>query len=81
MPSAPKNPAPTNLALPTNSTTSTAVIYMRKSKSSLPKLEEDTTETARYRRKCKSIEFKALELTNKIARISNGSELASALVM
>jgi hypothetical protein len=53
----------------------------RKSKSSLPELEEDTIETARRGRKCKSAEPKALEPTNKMMRMSNAHKLASALVM
>jgi hypothetical protein len=53
----------------------------RKSKSSPPELEEDVIETARRRRKRKSTELKALEPTNKIARISNAPRLASALVI
>ena len=81
VPSAPENPAPTDLALPTNSTTSAAVTRVRKSKSSPPEPEEDTAETARRGRKRKSVEFEAPEPTNKMARISNGPEPASALVM
>jgi hypothetical protein len=52
----------------------------RKSKSSPPELEEDTTETARRGRKRKSAELEAPELTNN-ARISNAPKPASALVM
>ena len=52
-----------------------------KSKSSLPKPEEDTAETARRGWKRKSVELEALELTNTIARMSNAPKPASALMM
>lgn len=53
----------------------------RKSKSSLPELEEDTAEPARRGRKRKNAELEALELTNKMARMSNTPKPASALVI
>jgi hypothetical protein len=53
----------------------------RKSRSSPPELEEDPAEPARRGRKRKSAELKAPEPTNKIARVSNASKPASALVM
>jgi hypothetical protein len=53
----------------------------RKSKSSPAELEEGIAETARRRRKRKSTELETLELTNKVARISNAPKPASALVM
>jgi hypothetical protein len=53
----------------------------RKSKSSPPEPEEDTVETARRGQKRKSVELKAPELANKMARMSNAPKLVSALVM
>ncbi|KFA82005.1 hypothetical protein S40288_08005 [Stachybotrys chartarum IBT 40288] len=53
----------------------------QKSKSSLPKPEEGTAETARRGRKRKSAELEVPEPTNKMAQLSNAPKPASALVM
>ena len=55
--------------------------YSQKSKSSPPEPEEDTVETARYGWKRTSVELKALEPTNKIARIYNAPKPVSTLVI